>query len=132
MTLALPDTSAWARIHQPDVGRQIARAIRRNDLVTILPITLELLRAAEDAQDLRLRARRYQALRGVELTPQIGRRALEVQEVLAERGYHRGPSPVDLIAAAAAESAGAELWHCDRHFELIVEVTGQPHRRLGR
>ncbi len=32
---------------------------------------------------------------------------------------------------AAAEAVDAELWHCDRHFELIAEVTGQPVRRLG-
>ena len=33
--------------------------------------------------------------------------------------------------AAAAESVDAELWHCDRHFELIAEVTGQRMRRVG-
>ena len=38
---------------------------------------------------------------------------------------------MDLLAAAAAESVDAELWHCDRHFELIEEVTGQPMRRVG-
>jgi predicted nucleic acid-binding protein len=113
------------------VGRLLGRAIRRNDLVTILPLTLELLRSARDVEQLRIRARRYAALREIVLTPELGRRALEVQQSLAERGYHRGPSPVDLLAAAAAESVGAELWHCDRHFELIVAVTGQPHKRLG-
>lgn len=131
MNLVLADTSVWARIRQPEVGRQIGRAIRRNDLVTILPLTLELLRSARDVEELRIHARRYAALREIDLTPELGRRALEVQLSLAERGYHRGPSPVDLLTAAAAESVGAELWHCDRHFELIVDVTGQPHRRLG-
>ncbi len=61
----------------------------------------------------------------------VERRAREVSLALSRRGYHRGPSPVDLLAAAAAESVGAELWHCDRHFELIAEVTGQPMRRVG-
>ena len=51
---------------------------------------------------------------------------------LAERGYHRGPSVTDLLAAAAAEHAEAEVWHCDRHFELIAGVTGQPIRKVGR
>jgi len=46
-------------------------------------------------------------------------------------GYDRAPSPLDLLAEAA-EAVGAELWHCDRHLELIAEVTGQPVRRLGR
>ena len=132
MSLVLADTSVWARIRQPEVGRLLGRAIRRNDLVTILPLTLELLRSARDVEQLRVRARRYAALREIVLTSELGRRALEVQQSLAERGYHRGPSPVDLLAAAAAESVGAELWHCDRHFELIAAVTGQPHRRLGR
>jgi hypothetical protein len=132
LTFVLVDTSAWARIRERDVGRRIAEAIRHNLVVTLVPITLELLRGARDASELREQARRYAALWQVSLTPAIGRRALEVQEVLSRRGYHRGPSPVDLLAAAAAEAAGAELWHCDRHFELIAEVTGQPHRRLGR
>jgi predicted nucleic acid-binding protein len=51
--------------------------------------------------------------------------------VLSRRGYQGGPSPVDLLTAAAAEAVGVEFWHCDRHFELIAEVTGQPMRRLG-
>jgi predicted nucleic acid-binding protein len=36
-----------------------------------------------------------------------------------------------LLAAAAAAEVGIELWHCDRHFELIAELTDQPMRRLG-
>jgi predicted nucleic acid-binding protein len=71
-------------------------------------------------------------LHAIDLTPAMGWRARVVQAALALRGYHRGPSPIDLLAAAAAEAVGAELWHCDRHFELIGQVTGQPMRRLGR
>lgn len=95
------------------------------------PIALELLTSARGASDLVRKARTYDALQQIELTPELGRRAREVQAALAWRGYHRGPSPADLLAAAAAESVGAELWHCDRHFELIADVTGQPYRRLG-
>jgi predicted nucleic acid-binding protein len=130
--LVLPDTSVWMRRDQPVVGPVLAEAIEADEVVVVLPIVLELLRAARDVRHLRLRARRYGALREVQMTAAVGRRARAVQEALAERGYHRGPSPTDLAAAAAAESAGAELWHCDRHFELIGEVTGQPMRRLGR
>ena len=36
------------------------------------------------------------------------------------------------LAAAAAESVGAALWHCDRHFELIAQVTGQLQERVGK
>lgn len=132
MALVLPDTSVWARRSQPAVAGELAEAIEADQVAVVLPILLELLRSARDVRDLRLRAGRYDALRRIELTPAIGRTARLVQEKLAERGHHRGPSPTDLIAAAAAEAAGAELWHCDRHFELIAEVTGQPVRRVGR
>lgn len=98
----------------------------------VVPVVLELLRSARNAVELRALAEEYDALGHVELTPAIGRRARQVQAALALRGYHRGPTPTDLLVAAAAEAVGAELWHCDRHFELIAGVTGQPHRRLGR
>ena len=58
-------------------------------------------------------------------------RAREIQAALSWRGYHRGPSAANLLTAAAAESVEAELWHCDRHFDLIAEVTGQPVRKVG-
>ena len=97
----------------------------------VLPVALELLRSAPSAARLRLEARRLDALRQIEVTPFVARRARAVQLILAERGYNRGPSSTDLVAAAAAELSGAELWHCDRHYELIGEVTGQPMRRVG-
>jgi predicted nucleic acid-binding protein len=94
-------------------------------------IELELLRVARNADALGRLGREYGILRRVPMTSAVEARAVEILGMLAWRGYHRGPSPVDLMAAAAAESAGAELWHCDRHFELIADVTGQPMRRVG-
>jgi predicted nucleic acid-binding protein len=49
-----------------------------------------------------------------------------VQHGLVSRGHHRGPTPVDLLIAAAAELFGLTLLHYDRHFDLIAGVTGQP------
>lgn len=132
MTIVLADTSVWARLEQPLVASELALATRQRLLAIVLPIVLELLRSARGAEQLRRQARIYDALHRIELTRSMGLRAREVQAGLAARGYHRGPSPADLLAAAAAEAAGAELWHCDRHFELIAELTGQPVRRLGR
>jgi hypothetical protein len=131
VTLVVPDTSTWARRDQVAVGALLGDAIDRDEGAIVLPVRLELLRSARDAQQLRAQSSRYDALRQIELTPQIGQRAGEVQAMLARRGYHRGPSVSDLLTAAAAESVGAELWHCDRDFELIAEVTGQPQRRVG-
>lgn len=131
MTLVLPDTSVWARSRQPGVQPLLEGAIRSDRVLTTGPIVLELLRGARDRLDLEREARHYDALPRVSETLPLSGRARVVQEALGWRGYHRGPSAVDLLTAAAAEAVGAELWHCDRHFELIGEVTGQPMRRLG-
>lgn len=64
------------------------------------------------------------------LTPAIERRAVEVQRLLAGRGYHRAPSVPDLLIAAVAEIDGLVVLHVDKDFELIAETTGQPTERL--
>jgi predicted nucleic acid-binding protein len=131
LTLIVVDTSVWQRGRQADVASVLCEAIEADAVVMVDPIELELLRSARDGQehaDLRLE---YAALHRVPIDEEIGSRALVVQSGLVQRGYHRGPSVTDLLAAAAAEVVGAELWHCDRHFDLIAEVTGQPVRRLG-
>lgn len=131
MTAVLADTSVWMRRQQPRVARVLARAVASDRALMTTPIALELLRAEPDLRTLRVRAGQIDLLHWIPTTAIIERRARDVLRVLARRGYHRGPSPVDLLAAAAAESVGAELWHCDRHFALIGEITGQPMRRVG-
>jgi len=131
VTLALVDTSVWARRLQPDVTERLSRAVEEDRVVMFAPVLLELLRGTTDKRELERDARRYDRLPVVSLTPTLARRARDVQHQLAWRRFHRGPSAVDLLAAAAAESVGAELWHCERRFELIAEVTGQPMRRVG-
>lgn len=132
MSLVLADTSVWAQADRPLVGAALGEAAEQGTLTTVLPVTLELLRSARDARDFAVLAGEIDALHDVPLSEEIGMRARRVQGVLATRGHHRGPSPTDLVAAAAAEAVGAELWHCDRHYELIAAVTGQPMKRLGR
>jgi len=131
LSLILADTSVWARERQPSVGAMLADSIQADALAIVLPLTLELLRSAQHSIQFQIEAKRYDTLHQLEITPLVARRAREVQQLLTRRGNHRGPSAVDLMAAAAAESVDAELWHCDRRFELIAEVTGQPMRRVG-
>ena len=132
MSLVLIDTSVWARQNQPQVRQALAEAIEANAVAMVIPVMLELLRSARDHAELLALAEEYEALHIIPLEPELGKRAAAVQAALAKRGYHRGPSPVDLLTAAAAESVGAELWHCDKHFDLIAQFTGQSIRRLGR
>lgn len=64
------------------------------------------------------------------LTPNIEKRADEVQTLLADKGQHRGPSVHDMLLAAAAEMLGHTVLHADKHFDLIAQVTGQPVQRV--
>lgn len=132
MTLVLPDTSVWQRRSQPEVAEAMTAALERDAIAMTDPIEIELLRSAFGERDHETLKRDYDRLHRISLSAVVGERALDVQSALARRGYHRGPSVTDLLSAAAAESVGAELWHCDRHFELIAEVTGQPMQRIGR
>ena len=65
------------------------------------------------------------------LTPAIEDRAVEIQQLLADRAQHRAASVPDLIIAATAELAGYTVLHLDNNFELIAGLTGQPLERLG-
>lgn len=64
------------------------------------------------------------------LSAQAEKRAVEVQGMLAQRGYHRAAGVADLLIAATAELDNLTVLHLDRDFELIAGVTGQAHERL--
>jgi predicted nucleic acid-binding protein len=132
VTLVLVDTSTWMRRGQAAVQDALSEAIEAESVVLVAPVLLELLRSARDRNEHRELAEEYEYLHFVEITAEVRRRAVDVQGALSAHGFHRGPSPTDLLAAAAAEAVGAEIWHCDRHFELIAEVTGQVVKRVGR
>lgn len=129
----LIDTSALARLTiSPDAAVWAERIDR--GLVRITTVTrLELGYSARSGSDLRAAGQRpplvsmpleYQ-------TPAIEDRAIEVQNLLADRGHHRAPSVADLIVAATAELAGLVVLHLDEDFELIATVTRQTTERLN-
>lgn len=64
------------------------------------------------------------------MTPTIEDRAIEVQQLLADRGQHRAASIPDVVVAATAELAGIVVLHLDKDFELIASITGQAVERL--
>ena len=89
-------------------------------------VDLELLYSARSPADHRQqRADRRLAFTLAPIEQPVLDRALEVQSLLADLGRHRGPGPVDLVIAAAAERAAMTVLHYDRHFDMIAEVTGQ-------
>ena len=131
----LADTSSWiwSRKHAyPDVRQAFDEQLLAGEIAICDPVRLELLAGVHSSQ---YAARRLDldALDTCPVTEQEWARALEVHGELARLGtdLHKGARPIDLVIAAAAESAGVALLHYDEHFEQIGRVTGQPMRRLA-
>jgi predicted nucleic acid-binding protein len=129
----LIDKSALVRLGASPDGAEWASRIERG-LVRITTVTrLEIGYSARSGADLRagLRQPPVSAMPVEYLSPAIEDRAVEVLTALADRGQHRAPSVPDLIIAAAAELAGLIVLHCDKDFDLIASVTGQPAEWLS-
>lgn len=128
----LIDKSAYARLGtSPDFAEWLTRINR--GLVYVANVTLLELGFCATKADAWAQAIRSAplALLMVEyLTPNMEDRALEVQQLLMERGEHRAPGVPDLFIAAIAEVADLTVLHVDKDFELIANVTGQPVERL--
>lgn len=89
---------------------------------------LEILHSTRSAPDYDALAEELDALRHIPTTAATFGRALEVQQRLAHVGglHHRSVKIADLVIAAAAEAAGATVWHYDADYDRIAAVTGQP------
>jgi predicted nucleic acid-binding protein len=132
VTTWLADKSALARLADSPHSQEWAERIERG-LVRITTVTrLEVGFSARSGDELRRGSQRppLSAMPVEYLTPAIEDRAVEVQQLLADRAQHRAPSVPDLIIAATAELAGYTVLHLDKDFELIAGVTGQPLERL--
>jgi len=60
------------------------------------------------------------------IDPGVMDRAVQVAGLMAKSGRHRGAKPVDLVIAAAAESADLAILHYDSDYDRIEAVTRQP------
>lgn len=132
MTDWLIDKSALVRLSSAADGPAWADRIERG-LVHVSTVTrLEIGYSARSGDELRTGLRRPPlASMPIEyLTPTIEDRAVEVQQLLADRGQHRAPAVPDLLIAATAELAGLVVLHLDKDFDLIAEITGQQVERL--
>jgi predicted nucleic acid-binding protein len=133
VTAWLIDKSALVRLAASPDAADWATRIERG-LVRITTVTrLEIGYSARSAQDLQagLSQPPVSAMPVEYLTPAIEDRAVDVLTLLAGRGQHRAPSVPDFIIAATAELAGLTVLHCDKDFDLIASLTGQPAERLN-
>jgi predicted nucleic acid-binding protein len=121
----LVDTSVLARARQDVVGDRLAILAQAGLLWTCPLIDLEVVygsRAREVAEVIEER----RALPEAPITSDVLHRALQIAGAMAASGLHRGAKPVDLVIAAAAESAGLAVLHYDDDYDRIASVTRQP------
>lgn len=127
-TLALLDTSVWARLCD---GRLTGRAadhlyarLERGELALTEPLLLEMRYSARDGGDFALLAEELDALTLLELDRTAIRRSLDAQAQLAARPEvsHR-VKPIDLLVAGVAERHAAAVLHYDADYELLAKQT---------
>jgi predicted nucleic acid-binding protein len=133
--IELIDTSAWAwRERDSDVRAEVDLLIESERAATSEPVVLELLYSARNLKDFRQIRARLGVLENCPVDPDAWTRALEVYESLAAQGgaHQRQVKHMNLLIAAAAETAGVGVLHCDEDFDRIAAVTGQPTRWAPR
>jgi predicted nucleic acid-binding protein len=122
----LGDTSAQARITQPEIGARLNPLLESGLVARCTPTDLEAgFSSTSPASHRAMRAFRA-AWPFVAMDQSVLDRAVEVQDALAEQSQQRGANIADLLIAAAAEAAGLVVLHYDHDYDLIAGVTGQP------
>jgi len=126
--LLLVDTSVYNRARHSAVVEAWAREASLDRVAVTPPAKLEILYSTRSADEYAEVAEELGAFRQVPCGQDAGQRALDVQAALARKGglQHRSVGFADLLIAAAAELAGATVWHYDSDYDRIAEVTGQP------
>jgi predicted nucleic acid-binding protein len=124
--LYLADTSAIARVQHDPVRAELTRLGKAGLLATCIVVDLEVLYSARNPTEYaRTAALRAAGFIDLPPTPEIARRAREVQAMLATRSQHRAAGGADLLTAAIAEHYGAIIVHYDADFDHIAAVSGQ-------
>ncbi|WP_406417576.1 PIN domain nuclease [Streptomyces sp. NBC_00873] len=130
--LFLIDTSALVRFYRRQASPAWDELVTAGLVGLCEPVRQEYLRAVGS------RAAYYEAdglLR--ETFPYYSMRdsawddSADLQQRLADSGWHQCASPVDLLVAVTARHHKFTVLHQDADFETIARVTGQPVRRIG-
>jgi len=126
------DTSAQARLNQPEVRRVIAGLVADGAAATCVTVDLEAGYSGRNHREVQqIAALRRELYVVLPITESIAQRARDVQVLMAARGYHRAAGVIDLLTAAVAEHHGAVVLHYDAVFEHIAATTGQPQEWIA-
>jgi predicted nucleic acid-binding protein len=130
----LADTSMVVRLRR---GQHIApRWIDavKGGLVGICPVVeAELIRATTSKADRDQLRSQLAVLFGWHPMPEdVWRFVQRTQDNLVDLGHHKGPSVVDLLVAATAETWGLTILHVDADFDSIARVAPVQVQRADR
>ncbi|MGI5144133.1 PIN domain nuclease [Streptomyces sp. CA-106110] len=127
-TRYLIDKSALARRTKPAV-REVVDPLHLRGLLAITgAVKIEMMHRARDKAEAARLAGFLDAFDYLPCPDEAWDRAVEVQQLALQGGFHRALSMADLLISATAERHGATVLHYDGDFEMIASLTGQPHR----
>lgn len=125
--LYLLDSSGWEQHRYDDRARRRIGELRDSGRLATCIVTIsEMLFSARSLEDMSADHARLVETAFLTMTPAAEQHVVPALMALAARGRHRRPIPDPLIAGIA-RAHGAVVLHYDHDFELIAEVTGQPH-----
>lgn len=123
----LVDTSAWMQARRDDGARALLLdAIERGDAHWCWPVRYELMVDARGPDGIAAVERTLEGLREVPVDHGVQRAALATMRELAARGSHgahRFPL-TDLVVAVAAQTAGIDVLHFDKHLVRLGDHLG--------
>jgi len=123
----LVDTSAWMLARRVPQARELLLwAIERGDIAWCWPVRYELIVDARGPDGIAAVDRTLEGLREIAVDRTVQRGVLAAMRELAStgsHGAHRLPL-TDLTVAVAAQTAGLDVLHFDRHFERLGTLLG--------
>ena len=122
----LGDTSALARLNQGEIAIRLGPLLESGLVARCTPTDLEAGFSSRSPVSHRSMRSLRSSWPFVPMDQAVLDRAVEVQDLLADRSQQRGVKIADLLIAAAAEAAGLVVLHYDHDFDAIAGVTGQP------
>lgn len=121
--MILVDSSCWVEALRPN-GDQVVRDtvdawLTEGRVAICAPVFAEVLRGIRKP-DVRKVRRTLESLHYLETLDQDWREVIRCARALSDRAQH--VPLVDLAVALVTYRNGAELAHCDRHFDQIAKV----------
>lgn len=130
--MILVDTSAFIEYYRPGGDEQVraavAEAVAADGVATNGIIYVEIVAFAADSGDHERLVADFGSFHWLETGRRECDRAGEIGFALRRRGLTIPPT--DLIVAATALEAGADLYHVDAHYDLVAEHTDLKARHL--